>query len=152
MVSNRTEGGTAWAGWVIFASTMLVVVGTFNLIQGLVAIFDDERLVIVANKLIAVDLTGWGWLTLIFGVVMIITGFGLLTVRTWARITAIVIVALHALAQMSSLGAYPVWSLLMITLDTVLLYALTVRWSAASASLDPFEAMGESRASQHSVR
>jgi hypothetical protein len=134
MATNRAVTGTAWAGWVVFASVMLIMVGTINVFEGLVALFNDERLVLVANRLIAVDLTGWAWTILLFGAVMILTGFGLLSGQKWARITSIIVVGLHAVSQIAWLGAYPVWSLLMIALDTVILFALTARWSDATAA------------------
>jgi hypothetical protein len=121
----------------MFASTMLVIVGSFNILEGLVALFDDKRLGIAAGQLVVVDLTGWGWTILLFGIAMVLAGFGLLAGQGWARIAAIVIVALHAVVQLSSLGAYPVWSLLMVALDTVILYGLIARWSDVTATLDP---------------
>jgi hypothetical protein len=119
----------AWTGFVVFAGTMLLVIGGVNVFQGFIALFDDEHLVVTPENLIVVDLTGWGWVLLISGLIMIAAGLGLLAAQTWARITAIVIVIVHAIIQIAWLGAYPVWSLLMIALDTVVLYALTAGWS-----------------------
>ncbi|TCM51239.1 hypothetical protein [Kribbella sp. VKM Ac-2568] len=119
----------AWTGFVVFAGTMLLVIGGINVFQGFIALFDDEHLVVTPDNLILVDLTGWGWVLLISGLIMIAAGLGLLAAQTWARITAIVIVIVHAIIQIAWLGAYPVWSLLMIALDTVVLYALTAGWS-----------------------
>jgi hypothetical protein len=138
MATTRTEPGSAWAGWIIFAAAMLVVIGALNILEGIVALVDDRRLVITADRLIAVDLTGWGWTILIFGAVLIATGIGLFTMRTWARITAIVVVSLHAISQIGWLGAFPIWSLLMIALDTTVLFALTARWSVARYQMDPY--------------
>ena len=148
MVTNRTASG-AWAGWVIFAGSLLLVTGALNIIEGLIAIFDDKRVFMAPERLIVVDLTGWGWTLLVFGILMIAAGLGLFAAQTWARITAIVLVGLHAVIQVASLGAYPVWSLLMIALDTVVLYALTARWSEARSDLDPYAAR-EGRTGQHS--
>ncbi len=147
MSTNGTKGG-AWAGWVVFAGALLLMIGVFNVIEGLVAIFYDKRVLVTAERLIAVDLTGWGWTLLIFGLVMVVTGIGLLAAQTWARITAIVLVSLHAVVQVAWLGAYPIWSVLMVALDTVLLYALTVRWAQARADLDPY-ASSEGRVGRH---
>lgn len=127
--------GGAVVGFVVFAGTMLLVIGGVNVFEGLIALFDDERLVVTRENLVLVDLTGWGWVLLISGLIMIAAGLGLLAAQTWARITAIVIVGVHAIIQIAWLGAYPVWSLLMIALDTVLLYALTAGWSDARARM-----------------
>ena len=120
-------------GFVVFAGTMLLVIGGVNVFQGFIALFDDEHLVVTPENLILVDLTGWGWVLLISGLIMIAAGLGLLAAQTWARITAIVIVIVHAIIQIAWLSAYPVWSLLMIALDTVVLYALTAGWSEVRA-------------------
>ena len=128
MARDNSVNGAAWMGWIVFASVMLLMVGVFNVVEGLVALINDKRVLVVADRLIAVDLTGWGWTLLLFGIVLVLTSAGLFAAQTWARVTAVVIVALHAVAQVGWLAAYPVWSLLMITLDVVVLYALTARY------------------------
>jgi hypothetical protein len=117
---------------------MLLLVGTINVFQGFVALIWDERVVATADNFIVVDLTSWGWTLLLSGLLLIAAGGGLFARQTWARITAIVIVGLHAVSQVAWLGAYPVWALLMIALDTVVLFALTVRWSAARDDLGSY--------------
>jgi hypothetical protein len=120
--------GTAWSGWIIFASIMMTVIGLINLFEGCVALFTDERVVATPDKLVVVDLTSWGWTLVLFGVVLLGIGISLLRGAGWARIAAIVVIGLHAVTQVLWLGAYPIWSLLMIALDTVLLFALCARW------------------------
>lgn len=88
---------------------MLVVSGLINFFEGLLAIVDDKRVVMAAENLVVVDLTGWGWTLLFFGLAMAAAGLGLLWARSWARYLAIVIVALHAISQVGWLAAYPVW-------------------------------------------
>lgn len=117
------------AGFVLFAGMLLIVIGFVNIFQGFIALFNDERVVATREKFILVDMTGWGWTLLISGLLLLIVGGGLLAAQTWARITGIVLVSLHAITQIAWLGAYPVWSLLMITLDIIILYALTARWA-----------------------
>ena len=125
---DGNESG-AWTGWVVFAGVTLLVIGMINIFEGFVALFADERLVLTPESLVVVDTTAWGWTILISGILLIAAGGGLLFAKTWARITAIVIVCLHAVTQIASLGAYPVWSLLMVTLDVIVLFALTARWA-----------------------
>ena len=112
----------------LFAGVMLLVNGMINLFQGLIALFDDQRVVMAQDKLVVVDLTGYGWTLLISGVLLIGVGCGLVAAMTWARIAAIIVVALHLVTQIAWLGAYPVWALLMIALDVLILFALTARW------------------------
>ncbi len=123
------RGGAAIAGFVVFAGAMLMVIGLINIFQGFIALFDDDRLVLTQEKLVWVDVTGLGWILIIFGLLLLAAGAGLLAAQTWARITAIVLVSLHAVIQILWFGAYPVWSVLMIALDAVVLFALTARWS-----------------------
>ena len=136
-VVTPRDGG-AWAGWIVFAGSIMIIIGMFQVIEGFFAIFDDERVVVVANRLIGVDLTGWGWTILISGLLMAAIGVGLLVGQTWARIVGIIVVGLHLVSQVFWLGAYPLWSLLMITIDTFVIFALTVRWSAVTDQLDPW--------------
>jgi hypothetical protein len=130
--------GRAWAGWISFAGTMLGLIGMLNIFQGVVALISDERVVVVSENLVIGNLTSWGWTTLLSGVLLIAIGMGLYGGRTWARIAAIVVVLLHATSQIAWLGAYPIWALLMISLDTVVLVALTAGWARGADDLTAF--------------
>ena len=125
----------AWAGWIAFAAMMLLIISGIHIFQGIVALVDDEHVVATADNFVLVDITSWGWTLLLWGVVMFAVGLGLLAGMTWARIVGIIVVGLNAVAQVASLGAYPAWSLLMIALNTVVLFALTARWSVARGDL-----------------
>ncbi|NMO53802.1 hypothetical protein HH310_21785 [Actinoplanes sp. TBRC 11911] len=122
-------GERLWVGWITFAGTMLVVIGMVNVFEGVVTLIWDERSVAAPDRFVLVGLTAWSWTVLLSGILLIATGAGLFSGRSWARIVAIVVVGLHLVSQVTWLGAYPVWSLLMIALDTVILFALTARWS-----------------------
>jgi len=135
--------GNAWAGWVAFAATMLLVLSGIHLFQGVVALIDDEHVVATAENFILVDITSWGWSLVLWGVLMFAVGLGLLAAMTWARVVGIIIVGLNAVAQVAWIGAYPVWSLLMIALDTVVLFALTARWSVAREDLRDYDAQAD---------
>ena len=125
------RGSSAWAGWIVFAGTMLVFIGVINIMQGIVALIWDDRVLVTPNNFVLVDLTSWGWTVLFSGLLLVAVSAGLFAGQTWARVGAIVIVILHAATQILWLGAFPLWSLLMIGLDAVVLFALTARWSAA---------------------
>jgi hypothetical protein len=147
-----TAGKSAWYGWVTFAAVMLAILGTFNVIGGLVGLLANEVAYIDQGDLVVVDLTAWSIVAIVFGGLLIFAGLGLLTHNTAARIAAIVLVGLHALVQLTALGAYPVWSILMIALDVVILFALTARWSEVAAGA-PEEAYNDAyianRSGQH---
>jgi hypothetical protein len=127
--------GRAWAGWISFAGTMLGLIGAFNIFQGILALISDEKTVVVSENIVIGNLTTWGWTTLLSGVLLMAIGGGLFSGRSWARIAAIVVVLLHATSQIAWLGAYPIWAIMMIALDTVVLFALTARWSTAHDDL-----------------
>jgi hypothetical protein len=138
-----TQAGTepgraskAWTGWVLFAALMIVLSGVFNAVEGLVALLNDEYFVVRENALLLLDFTAWGWITLLFGVFMIVVGLALNGARTWARIIAIGLAALNAIAQLTFASAHPLWSVLMIALDIVVIFALTARWDVAVAGMD----------------
>lgn len=122
-------GGGVMAGTVVFAGSMLLVIGLVNIFQGFIALFSDDRVAMTRRNLVIVNVTGWGWTLTISGLLLMAVGAGLLVAQTWARITAIILVCVHAVTQIGWINAYPVWSLLMLALDVVILFALTVRWS-----------------------
>jgi len=121
-------GKSAWAGFVLFASVMLLVTGAVNFIEGIAALVSDRNVVLSDDGLYLLNVTAWGWALLIFGIVMMIVGVGLLQGQGWARVAAIILVGVHAASQVLWIGAYPIWAILMIALDTVILFALTAHW------------------------
>jgi hypothetical protein len=125
------------AGWIGFAGVVLFIVGGLNMFQGLVAIFDDEYFIPTRAGFLLVDLTTWGWVMMIWGFALVIAGFALQAGIGWARWFTIVIVALNFFAQLGFLGnsEYPVWSLTLLALNVIVLYALTVRWSESKSGL-----------------
>ena len=126
--SSRPTGEQS--GWVYFAAIILFMIGCFNILWGLGALFQDEVLTRSASgDLIVWDTTTWGWIQLIFGVLILLTGLGLFGNQGWARWTAVVLVGVNALAQLTWLTWYPLWAILIITLDIVVIYQLTARWN-----------------------
>jgi hypothetical protein len=120
-----------WTGWIGFAGLLLVIIAMIDFFEGLIAIIRGSYYAITPNQIIVFDTTTWGWLTLIWAVVIGLTGFGLLSGSTWARWTAIVLIALNILTQLGFSGsaAYPLWALTAMFLNIIVLYALTVHWS-----------------------
>lgn len=118
---------TAWTGWVVFAGVMLVTVGIFQVIQGLVALFDDGFYAVRPSGLIVnVNYNTWGWTHLIIGAVMIVTGVGLFVGNLAARILGVVAAVLSAIVNLAFISAYPIWSTIIIALDVVVIYAIIV--------------------------
>ena len=125
------------AGWIGFAGILILIVGMLDFFQGLIALFRDNYYVVSASGFIVVDLTKWGWIMLIWGVLLVLAGIGLLGGQGWARWFTIVLVSLNFIAQLGFLGnsQYPLWSLTTLGLSVIVLYALTARWSESAAEL-----------------
>jgi hypothetical protein len=128
--------GGPWTGWAIFASVMLVVVGVVYIIQGLVALTkEDYFLVAGGEKLLITSFATWGWIMLIWGAIQVTAGAGLNSGKGWARLLAIGVACISILIQTLFLAAFPVWSVIIIALDVIVIYALTARWGEARAGL-----------------
>lgn len=121
---ERTQSG--WVGWIVFGGVMLVLSGVFNVIDGFVALFNDTQFVTGSEGTLVIDLTAWGWVHIILGGLLILAGVGLFTGATWARITAVILASLNAIAQMTFLPAFPAWSLMVIALDVLVIWAVVV--------------------------
>ena len=135
MSTDTRVEGSAWTGWVLFAGTMLAAIGFINAIQGLAALLKDEVYLITdSGLLVTTDWTAWGWTLLIWGGILILAGFGLFSGKSWARWFAVVVVFINLIAQFAWFPAYPLWSLIVIALDVVVLFALTARWQEADLS------------------
>jgi hypothetical protein len=120
-----------WAGWVWFAGLLMIVIGFLDFFQGLIAVIRDKYYVLGPEQIIVFDLTTWGWITLIWGIIVALAGFALLAGQGWARWFTIVVATLNFFVQLGFVGSnqYPLWALVVLTLNIVVLYALIVRWS-----------------------
>jgi hypothetical protein len=129
---QRDTGGISArvsSGWIFFAATILFIVGSFNAIYGLTAIFKDEVLTgSLSGGVIVWDVTAWGWIHLLFGIVMILTAVGLFSGQNWARWTAVFFCMVNAITQVAFITVYPLWTILIVTLDIIVIYQLTARW------------------------
>ena len=121
----RGQQTTSWAvGFILFAAIMMIMTGFFQVLAGLVAIFENEFYVATRNYLFQFDATTWGWIHLVIGLVVAFAGWGLLSGRTWARALAIALAVLSAVANFLFIPYYPFWSLLIITLDVFVIWAI----------------------------
>jgi len=125
------------AGWIGFAGILILIVGMLDFFQGLIALFRDNYYVVSSSGFIVVDLTTWGWIMLIWGVLLVLAGLGLLGGQGWARWFTIVLVSLNFIAQLGFLGnsQYPLWTLTTLALCVIVLYALTARWNESAPEL-----------------
>jgi len=123
---RNSTTGNAWAtGVAIFAAALLLTAGLFQIVQGFVAILDDEFFVHTSKYTFEFDTTAWGWIHLIIGIVLVLTGFFLFTGAAWARIVGIAVAVLSMLANFLWLPYYPFWAIVVIALDVAVIWALS---------------------------
>jgi hypothetical protein len=108
---------------------MMVILGFLDAIWGLAAILNDEVVVVGGHGALIFDITTWGWFQLILGAVIGLTGLGLLVGNKVARLLGIFLLAINAVLQVVWFPAAPLWAFLMIVLDVVIIYQLTVNWT-----------------------
>jgi hypothetical protein len=129
MTQYDSSGEPRVSGWAIggitFAGTLLILIGVFQAIDGLVAIFNDEFFVVTKNYTFDLDVTAWGWIHLLLGILLVFMGWGLWAGKTWAAIGGITLAMLSAIANFFFIPYYPVWSLIVIALDVWVIWALT---------------------------
>jgi hypothetical protein len=126
---SREPGEPPVSGWVmggiVFAATVLVMVGIFHAIAGLVAIIDDDFYRVRRDYTFDLDATGWGWIHLTFGIILVGVGFALYARQEWAAISAVVLAGLSAVANFLFIPYYPLWSTVGIALAVWVIWALT---------------------------
>jgi hypothetical protein len=120
----QEEPSGAAVGFILFAAIMMIMAGVFQAISGLVGIFENEFYVATRNYLFQFDATTWGWIHLVVGLIVAFAGWGLLSGRTWARVVGITVALVSATANFLFIPYYPFWSLLIITLDIFVIWAI----------------------------
>jgi hypothetical protein len=135
--SSRSSGSgshrSGWYGWIVFAATIMLMLGIFHVITGLVALFEEDYFLVTKNGLVvSADFTAWGWTHLILGAVIAAAGSALLSGAMWARVVAVVVALLSSVVNLAFLSAYPLWSAIMIAVDVLVIYAVTAHGSAAA--------------------
>ena len=129
-----TEGGTemqerepsGWAiGWITFAAFMMIIIGAFHVIAGLVAIIDDKFYVVGKEYVLQFDTTTWGWIHLLLGIVVGLAGISLFSGAIWARTVGVILALISAIAAFAWLPYYPVWGIIILAMAVTVVWALT---------------------------
>ena len=107
----------------------MVILGSLDVLWGLAAIVNSDVVVVGGHGALIFDITAWGWFQLILGVVIVLTGLGLLSGNEVARVVGVLLLAINAVMQIVWFPAAPLWAFLMIILDVVIIYQLTVNWA-----------------------
>mgnify|MGYP001825426393 CR=1 FL=1 len=120
------EGYSSWAvGWAGFAGIMLVIIGVLDVIQGLVALVNDEFYVVGDEWIFEFDVTAWGWIHIILGIVLVLAGIGIFSGNVAARTVGVIVAGLAMIINFAWLPYYPIWSIIVIAISAAVIWALT---------------------------
>ena len=121
---------TGWVGWIVFAGTMMMILGVFHMFEGVIALFRHTEIAFPASGLtVQVSYSQWGWLQLLAGVLVFFAGLGLFTGRMWARTVGVILVSISALINFAWANLFPFWSLTLLALDFFIIYAIIAHGS-----------------------
>ena len=115
----------------IFAGVLLAMMGAFQILQGLSAVLKDDIFIKGADYTYAIDLTSWGWITMLLGAIAVLVGIGILKGQVWANSAGIGFAVLSALGQFAFLPYYPFWSMILIAMNILIIWALAKQISQA---------------------
>jgi hypothetical protein len=117
---------SGWAvGWTMFASVMMLIIGFFHSIAGLIGILDDDFYVVGRKYVFQFDTTTWGWIHLLVGIAILVAGFYLFTGAVWARIVGVIMAVVSAVIGFTWLPWYPIWGAVIIAIAVSVIWALT---------------------------
>jgi hypothetical protein len=122
---GRETETTGWTGWITFAGVMLIIGGSLGLIFGIVAAVNDTWVVFTNRGDVSLDLSTWGWVHIIVGAIVLLAGFGVFTGNILARIVGVLVAVVSLIAIFLWLPVYPIWSIIIITIDVLVIWALT---------------------------
>jgi hypothetical protein len=122
---SQQRSGAA-VGWTMFAGIMMIMIGVFHAIAGLSGVIKDDFYAVSPNYVLKFDVTTWGWIHLIGGIIIVFAGFGLFRGAVWARTLGVIFAAVSALVSFAWIPLYPVWSFVIIAIDVTVIWALTV--------------------------
>jgi len=123
-MQQRSPSGAA-VGWTMFAAFMMILIGAWWIIAGLVALVNDNFYVATRNYIFKFNATTWGWILLIIGILVLLAGFGLFSGAVWARTVGVFMGLLAALAGFAWLPWYPFWAILIVVASVAVIWALT---------------------------
>ncbi|MGD6747080.1 MULTISPECIES: hypothetical protein [unclassified Streptomyces] len=127
--SQHGMGGAreaAAGGLTIFAAVMLFIVGTMGFFRGLMAVLEDKVFLSTPEYTFQFDLTTWGWIHLLLGIVAVVVSFGLFVAMKWARVLGVVVAVLVMIGNFLSIPYYPFWSLTLIAMNALVIWGLCV--------------------------
>jgi hypothetical protein len=124
-----SSGRTGWTGWIGFAGVMMIIAGGLNALYGLIAVVNDEWVVWGNRANLYLDISQWGWVHLVVGLALLLSGIGVFSGNVLARTVGVIAAAVSLIANFAFIPAYPVWSLVVVTIDVLIIWALTAHGS-----------------------
>ncbi len=125
-MSNSTQETTGWTGWVVFAGVMMIIAGALWAIQGFIAIVKDNLVIFGSEGALFLNVTGWGWVHLILGILLFLCGFLVMQGNMFGRTIAVILATVSIIVNFIWLPVYPVWAIIVIVIDVFILYAVIV--------------------------
>lgn len=122
---------SGWFGMVIGVGVLLIVLGVWNVIDGLTALFAGGFVVADAERVVALDVAAWGWVLLAIGVFEVIAGIALFIGARWARVVAVLVAGFNGVVQLAFLAAYPVGAILIMAVAAVVIWTVVRHGDAA---------------------
>jgi hypothetical protein len=121
------EERTGWTGWIVFASVMMIVGGSLNLIYGFIALVNDTWVGWNAStsNAVVLDLTEWGWVHILLGACLVLAGLGVMTGNILARTVGVIVASVSLIGNFFFIPVYPLWAITVIVLDVLVIWALT---------------------------
>jgi hypothetical protein len=141
-MADNDHGESLARGFQTFAGIMLIIGGAFQAIQSIAALVNDKYLIVLPSYVFSVDLTAWGWIHLLIGLGLVAVGVFLLLDKTWARIAGIVLAAISALLNFAWLPHSPLWAVIAIAVDILVIAALA---SPRDSATRPQQRSGQRR-------
>jgi hypothetical protein len=132
MESHTSPQRTRWVGWIAFGAIFMFINGLFGFIVGLVALLKDDYFVVTDDRIVAFDVTTWGWINIVFSVFLMVLAAALIAGKPWALIISAVLIGLHMVAQFAFLNVTPVWSTVSIAVDALVIWAIVVHGREAA--------------------
>ena len=127
--SGYTTGRTGWTGWIGFAGVMMIIAGSLNAIYGLIAVVNDEWTVWTNRASLYLDISQWGWVHLLLGLALLLSGIGVFSGNILARTVGVIAAGVSLIANFMFIPAYPLWALVVVTIDVLVIWALTAHGS-----------------------
>ena len=124
-------------GWTVFASVMMLLIGAIHVVVGLAAIIQDSFFVLGTKYAFKFNVTTWGWIHLILGVVVVIAAISLYSGAVWARTVGVILAVVSVVAAFAWLPWYPVWGIVIIALGVAVIWALTAHGREIAESEAP---------------